>query len=183
MEDKKSKETKQTKKRRSYRKAHLEHFHRNVAGEYIYDGPTRGWGSPRGKNLRLLWLCALVALAAALAGGCIPGCGMERQPWTLVPYVVTLMLAFVQVWKLYRLTEGGDPVREYVWTATVKPLPIFSVLTAAFAGVAALTELVSLFLPGFSGRIYAGILYILLELLVFVASMAQRRLILRLEWT
>lgn len=183
MEDKKPKEPKETKKRRSYRKSHLEHFHRNVAGEYFYDGPTRGWGSPRGKNLRLLWLCALVALVAAVAGGCIPGCGMEQQFWTLVPYVVALMLSIAQVWKLYRLTDGGDPVREYVWTATVKQLPVISVLTAAFAGVAAVTELVSLFLPGFSGRIYAGILYILLELLVFAASMAQRRLILRLEWT
>ena len=97
--------------------------------------------------------------------------------------MLALLFAFVQIWKLYRLTDGGDPVRDYVWTSTVKPLPVLSILTATFAGVAMVAELVNLFLPGFSGRIYAAILYILLELLVFAASMALRRLILRLEWT
>lgn len=179
MEAKKPKE----KKRRSYRKAHLEHFHRNVAGEYVYDGPTRSWGSPRGKNLRLLWLCALVALAAAVAGGCIPDCGMEQYPWSLLPYGAALLLSFVQLWKLWRLTDGGDPVREYVWMATVKPLPVLSLLTAICAGVAAAAELVNLFLPDFSGKIFAGIFYMLLEVLVFVTSVVIRQRILRLEWT
>lgn len=176
-------EEKKPKKRRSYRKAHLEYFHRNVAGEYVYEGPVRHWSSPRGKNLRRLWLGGVLSLAAALAGGCVPWCGMEQYPWSLLPYVAALVLSFAQIWKLWRLTDGGDPVREYVWTATVKQLPVISILTAIFAGVAAVAELVNLFLPEFPGRIYAGILYILLELLVFVASMVLRRLILRLEWT
>lgn len=183
MEDKKPKETKQTKKRRSYRKAHLEHFHRNVAGEYIYDGPTRGWGSPRGKNLRRLWLCTVVDLAAAVAGGCIPGCGMEQQFWTLIPYVVALLLSIVLAWKLFQLNDGGNPVREYVWNRTAKIMPVLHILTAVFAGVAAVTEAISLFLPGSSGSIYAGILYILLELLVFMASIVQHWLLSRLKWT
>lgn len=180
MEDKKSQKPK---KKRHFRRAYLEDFHRNVAGEYIYSGPTHRWASPRGKNLRLLWLCGGVALCAALAGGCVPGCAMERYFWSLIPYVLTLLFSGIQLWKLYRLTEGGDPVRDYVWTATVKPLPVLNILTAIFAGVAAAAELVNLFLPVFTGRIYAAILYILLELLVFVVSMVQRRLILRLEWT
>lgn len=174
---------KKPKKKRAFGRAYLKDFHRNVAGEYIYSGPTHHWASPRGKRLRQMWLWAGLALAAGLAGGCLPGCAMEQYPWSLVPYVLALLFAFVQIWKLYRLTDGGDPVRDYVWTSTVKPLPVLSILTATFAGVAMVAELVNLFLPGFYGRIYAAILYILLELLVFAASMALRRLLLRLEWT
>ena len=70
-----------------------------------------------------------------------------------MPYTVTLVLSFVQAWKLYKLTEGGDPVREYVWKSSTGWLPPLGLLTAASALVTAAAELVNLFLPGFSGNI------------------------------
>ena len=84
VEGKKPEEKSEKKKKRPFRKAYLDDFHRNVAGEYIYTGPTRAWGSPRGRTLRRLWPLALLALAAAVAGGCIPGCGMEQYPLSLI---------------------------------------------------------------------------------------------------
>ena len=176
MEEKKNKNT------RPFRRAYLEDFHRNVAWEYIYTGPTHAWASPRGKSLAKLWLCAVVGLAAALAAGCVPDCRMEQQPWALAPYMLALLFAGVQVWKLYRLTDGGDPVRDYVWKASVKPLPVLGIVTAVFAGIAAVAELINLLLPGFDGKIFAAIVYILLELLVLAVSLLLRRWVLRLEW-
>ena len=77
--------------------------------ENIFTPDPPGLGQPPGRTLRRLWPLALLALAAAVAGGCIPGCGIEQYPWSLVPYTVTLVLSFVQAWKLYKLTEGGRP--------------------------------------------------------------------------
>lgn len=182
VDGKKPEEKSEKKKKRPFRKAYLDDFHRNVAGEYIYTGPTRAWGSPRGRTLRRLWPLALLALAAAVAGGCIPGCGMEQYPWSLVPYTVTLVLSFVQAWKLYKLTEGGDPVREYVWKSSAGWLPPLGLLTAASALVTAAAELVNLFLPGFSGNISMVIVFLLLKLTVAAASLLMRRTVLRLEW-
>ena len=176
-------EEKKPKKKRPFRRAYLEDFHRNVAGEYIYTGPTHTWVSPRGKSLAKLWLCGIGGLVAALAAGCIPDCRMEQRPWALIPYVLALLFAGIQIWKLYRLTDGGDPVRDYVWKASVKPLPVLGILTAALAGIAAAAELVNLLLPGFDGKILAAILYILLELLVLVTALFLRRWVLRLKWS
>ena len=74
-------------------------------------------------------------------------------------------------------------MRDYVWKASVKPLPVLGILTAALAGIAAAAELVNLLMPGFDGKILAAILYILLELLVLVTALFLRRGVLRLEWS
>ena len=38
------------KKKRRGRRAYLEDFHQNVAGEYIYTGQTHAWKAPREKR-------------------------------------------------------------------------------------------------------------------------------------
>lgn len=173
---------KEPKKRRFFHRAELDDFHLNAAGEYIYTGPVHAWVSPRGKSLGKLWLCAGLAMLAVLAGGCIPGCAMEQRRWVLLPYLLALLSSGVQLWKVYRLTDGGDPVREYVWKASVSQLPLFGVLTSAFAAAAAAAELANLFLPGFSGRACAAVLFTVLALLALAASWLLRRTVRRLKW-
>ena len=133
------------KKKRRGRRAYLEDFHQNVAGEYIYTGQTHAWKAPRGKTLRKLWLCAIAAIGAAVAAGCVPNTGMERRVWALIPYVLMLISSGVQGWLLYKLTDGGDPVRDYVWKASVPRLPAAGIVTGILAFTSIVTEIANIF--------------------------------------
>ena len=139
------------KKKRRGRRAYLEDFHQNVAGEYIYTGQTHAWKAPRGKTLRKLWLCAIAAIGAAVAAGCVPNTGMERRVWALIPYVLMLISSGVQGWLLYKLTDGGDPVRDYVWKASVPRLPAAGIVTGILALASIVTEIANIFAPTDTG--------------------------------
>jgi len=170
-------------KKRKGRRAYLEDFKPNAAGEYIYYGAHYAWGGGRKRTLARLWLLSAASFCVSLANGCIPGTGMDGRPYVVLPYVAALIGAFSQLWAVGRLSSGGDPLREYVYEATVKKLPLRAVLTAVCAGVAILGELAGVVLTQFSGGILFAILFMALETVVLAASFLLRRTILRLEWT
>ncbi len=170
-------------KKRRGRRAYLDDFQKTASGDYVYVGKSFAWRSQRKPALIRLWRCSAVSSAAALAAGCIPNVGMERGcAWVLLPYVGALIAAFSALWAVGRLSNGGDPVREYVYKATVKQLPVRTILTEIFSGVAILGEVVSFFLPSFTGKIPWGCLFIGLEGLTFAAAEVARRTTVRLEW-
>ena len=63
------------------RREHLNDFHLNVAGEYVYDGALYACQSDDAKQHRIkraVWGMAAILIAAVLAGGCIPAPGMQN---------------------------------------------------------------------------------------------------------
>lgn len=170
------------KKKRRGRRAYLEDFHQNVAGEYIYTGQTHAWKAPRGKTLRKLWLCAIAAIGAAVAAGCVPNTGMERRVWALIPYVLMLISSGVQGWLLYKLTDGGDPVRDYVWKASVPRLPAVGIVTGILALASIVMEIVNIFAPNFAGTLPFALGLIGLEVLAGATSVVLSRTVKGLEW-
>jgi hypothetical protein len=100
----------------------------------------------------------------------------------LAPYVASLLGAASQIWGIYRLTSGGDPLRDYDWEASVGKLPMRSILTAIFAGVAILAEIVTVILPAYQAKIGSAILFIVLEAAVLAGAVLVRRAILHLKW-
>lgn len=170
-------------KKRRGRRAYLDDFQKNAAGEYIYTGKTYAWGSDRKRSLLRLWLFAGAALCAAVAGGCIPGTGMDGRAYVVLPYVLALIGAFSLCWGVGRLTDGGEPLRGYVYDATVKKLPVRAVLTAVLAGIAFLGELANVIFSQFFGRLFFAFLFMAFEVVILAAALLLRRTILRLEWT
>lgn len=175
-------EEKKEKKRRG-RRAYLNDFQVNVAGEYIYTGKVYRWGSDRKGALLRMWTFGLGAMAAAVAAGCIPGTGMEGAAWALLPYVVSLIAACTCVYAVGRLSFAGTEVREYVFQASVDQLPIRCMVTAIAASVAILGEIVNLFLPSFAGNLAGGILLMVLEGAILGFSVLLRGVVVRLKWT
>ena len=171
------------KKKRPHRRDYLNDFKLNVAGEYIYTGKVLHWSADRKRTLALLWALSLGACAAAVAGGCIPGTGMENSAWVLLPYVAGLICAFVCLYTVAKLAFAGEKVREYIFKGSVEKLPLRTLMTAIFSAIAVLGELVNLFLPIFRGKIWAGILFMGLEAAICAASILLRRAVVRLEWT
>lgn len=170
------------KKKRRGRRAYLDDFHQNVAGEYIYTGQTHAWKSKRSTALLKLWACGVIALASAVAAGCIPHTGMERRVWALIPYVVMLAATCVQGWFLYKLTEGGNPVRDYVWKASVQRLPATGIVIAILALLTIGTEIANIYAPGFAGTVPFALLLIGLDVLTGAASVVLSRTAKGLEW-
>lgn len=170
-------------KKRKGRRAYLEDFKPNAAGEYIYYGTHYAWCGGRKRPLRRLWLLSAAGFCASLVNGCIPGTGMDGRPYVVLPYVAALIGSFSQLWAVGRLSGGGDPLREYVYDATVKKLPLRAILTAVCAGVAILGELAGMIFTPFSGKIPFAILFMALETVALAAAFLLRRTILRLEWT
>ena len=66
------------KKKRPHRRAYLNDFKRNVAGEYVYTGKHFRWQQEPKPVLLRMWLQGGIAALAALANGCIPNTGMDR---------------------------------------------------------------------------------------------------------
>lgn len=170
------------KKKRRGRRAYLEDFHQNVAGEYIYTGQTHAWKAPRGKTLLKLWLCAIAAIGAAVAAGCVPNTGMERRVWALIPYVLMLISSGVQGWLLYKLTDGGNPVRDYVWKASVPRLPAVGIVTCILALASIMTEIANIFAPNFAGTLHFALGLIGLDVLAGATSVVLSRTVKGLEW-
>lgn len=170
------------KKKRRGRRAYLEDFHQNVAGEYIYTGQTHAWKAPRGKTLWKLWLCAIAAIGAAVAAGCVPNTGMERRVWALIPYVLMLISSGVQGWLLYKLTDGGDPVRDYVWKASVPRLPAAGIVTGILALASIVTEIANIFAPNFAGTLPFALGLTGLDVLAGATSVVLSRTVKGLKW-
>lgn len=170
-----------TKKRRN-RRAYLDAFRRDAAGKYIYTGDVYRWGTPRRPVLVRLWLYGIGTFAAELAAGCVPGTKIEALWWVLIPYAAGLIFAGVLLWHIYELTDGGDPVPEFVWQKTAGRLPWFSVATAVCAGVAGAAEFVQIWLPGFAGQRLAGGIAVLLAWAALALCILIRRQLSRIAW-
>lgn len=170
-------------KKRKGRRAYLNDFKVNVAGEYVYTGKHYRWDSDRKRALCWMWGLGLVGIAAGVLAGCIPGTGMEGAAWALLPYVISLLASFSCVYAVGRLSFGGESVREYVYEATVKQLPVRCMVTAIAAGVAITGETVNLFLPSFAGKNAFAVILIALEGVILAASVLLRVAVVRLKWT
>ena len=170
------------KKRRSY----LDHFHKNAAGEYIYSGEYYdydGGGKPFRRAMAELWLCCGLAVAATVAGGCIPVPGMSHCAYVLLPYVIAIIAAFSVVWSLGQLAAGGMSLREYIYAATVRRLPRRFLITAVFSGLTVLGEGVYLILHGPGDRLGFAVVFLVLGMVAAGAATTGKILLSGLSWS
>ena len=172
-------------KKRQGRRAHLNDFYRDVAGNYVYTGTCyvcRAADGERAALLRRLWLLTAVMAAAVVAGGCISAPGMSRCFYVLLPYMIALVAAISCLWTIGELTGGGDPLRQYVHDATVLKLPGRAMVSAVAALACISGEIVSCALNGADGEIGALIAFFLLLAVGAGAMVLLRRRICGAVW-
>lgn len=174
------------KKKRSGRRAYLDNFRRSASGEYIYTGDyytyINSGGKPRKRALAELWAPAAACAAASLASGCLSANGAGNCIYVLLPYILELALAASVVWGMAKLSSGGDPIREYVYEASVPKLPRRAAACAIFALAGLVGEGVFLLLHGFGGKTAATLVYLALKLAAASIAMVFRGNIKRFEW-
>ena len=98
------------------RREHLNDFHLNVAGEYVYGGALYACQSSEEKQHRIkraVWGMAAILIVAVIAGGCIPAPGMQNCFYVLLPYLGEFLGAASVIWALAKLGMDWGTVREY----------------------------------------------------------------------
>ena len=160
-------------KKRQGRRAHLNDFYRDVAGNYVYTGTCyvcRAADGERAALLRRLWLLTAVMAAAVVAGGCISAPGMSRCFYVLLPYAAEVGLTGSVVWAMTR------------WQAREYPMRGRCLAEAVLAGAGIIAETVYLILSGSGGRGAMAAVYLLLKAVSLAAALFARYLVRQSVW-
>lgn len=174
------------KKKRGGRRAHLNDFHVDLAGNYVYTGNhyafvAQGRELPRVR--RELWGLTAAILMGVFAGGCSDAPAMLNCWYVILPYAAETVAAVSVLWAMVRLSREGDPLREYVYKATAKALPHRAMLCMISAGLGFATMLLYLMLnDAFGVKTASALMYLLLKLLVGGGAWLLWRYTLVLHW-
>ncbi len=163
----------------------LEYFQRNAAGEYIYTGKHMSYVSAEKSRKRLLlelWGLGTAGTACLLAGGFLPIRSFRGCIYVLLPYVIALIAAISCLWTVGELTGGGEPMRQYIYDATVLKLPDRAMVSAVAALSCILGEIVSCILNGADGAAGTLIAFFLLLAIGTGAMALLRRCIRCAKW-
>lgn len=169
---------------RKKRRSKLELFQRNAAGEYIYTGGHMRYADakkPRRRMLAELWAMGLLGTLCFLAGGFLPVPGFTGCFYVLGPYVAALIAAAGSLWTLGELTGAGDPIRQYVYDATVLRLPVWALIAGITGGMCVLGE--GLYLIKNGGGLGIAAAFLVLEAVGTTAMLLFRSTIRRGKWT
>ena len=134
------------------RREHLNDFHLNVAGEYVYDGALYACQNDDAKqrrSKRAVWGMAAILTVVVAAGGCIPAPGMQNCFYVLLPYLGEFLGAASVIWALAKL------------------------------GVC---ELIFFFVNDHAGQTFFALLYVLLKLIALLSVLVLRAEIMQAEW-
>ncbi len=167
------------------RRSHLDDFHRNAAGEYVYEGAhyvcTAG-AAARGRLVRRLWALGALMAAATVAVGCVDAPGLDGCVWLLLPYVAEVAAVGSVVWALCRLSAGGARLRAYVYRASIKALPGRAIASAVTAAIGLCAEALFLVLNGAGERLPAAVVVFANQAIITAAALVLRRAVQRTAW-
>lgn len=172
-------------RRPSRRRQNLEQFKRGEDGKFAYAGVFLAYREgrlPRRRLLKYLGLLAAFSAACVLGGGFLPAAGMRRGFLIVLPYILSLALTAVVLFKTCRLCLAGDPLREYVYEATALMLPALSAAAAILCGVTVLAEICHVLFRGFEGHTAATVCFAALELAAGIALVPFGKLLKTAKW-
>ncbi|MGN0292366.1 MAG: hypothetical protein ACI4D3_00010 [Lachnospiraceae bacterium] len=173
----------ETKKKK--RRAYLDSFQKNEAGKYDYTGNNyffEGTDDELRCSLMKLWGLCVVLMGSLIAAGCISVPGMDNCFYVLLPYVAALMAGVSVFWALCRMTSGKNPLKEYVYEASVVKLPERAVMTVFLAVVTLIGEVIYICMHGMEGKTAGFCVFMLLESAAAGAVLVMRREIQHMNW-
>lgn len=165
------------------KKSALEQYQKNAAGEYIYTGKTLSYvdtGKSRKKAMIELGCLTGGMTLCSIGVGLFPAPGTVNTFYVLIPMILEIILSFTCLWAVGQMVTGGDPMKEYVYDASVKPLPGRLTATMVFALLTVLCEIIYLILNGGWGAAVMAVL--LLEGAAAGLAQVTKRTISGLEW-
>ena len=167
------------------RRAYLNDFKKNEQGNYEYQGDLYYWKGEKEslkKEMMILWLIGIGMLAALVLAGCVDAPGAMNSFSVVLPYTISFVFGISTVWGLWRLFEGGNPLRAYVYKASVEQIPIRCMGTVVCAMAVLVGEII--FLIRHFGEENPGkaLLFLLLEGVGMVFAIVLRKRAIKMVW-
>ena len=173
------------KKKRSGRKAYLNDFQPNLAGEYTYTGLHYRYAGeamtyPKARAYTIF--SALVMILGLLAPGFVSAGGMGNCFYVLIPYMAEAISVFVTMFAVYKMLSGGEKLREYIYEKSIPRIPRGCVCCSAFAAIGFVCSMIYSAINGIGGSTLEAAVLIIGKCLGVSAPLAMRKHILGLVW-
>lgn len=170
-------------KRNFSKRGYLSYFVKNAAGEYIYTGKLYSLeGKKYGEFTAYLSVFSVFALISSIVSGVIPVPGMLNSFYVIIPYILEISLTLSVVWAAARFIANKKPLREYVYDATVKALPVRALFAAIFSLAGIISETVFIILNGTGEKTLLCVCLYLLKAAVAVSMFLLRRYVNKTVW-
>ncbi|MBR1811211.1 MAG: hypothetical protein IJ766_06145 [Clostridia bacterium] len=172
-------------KNRPSRRTYLNDFKRDASGRYIYRGRYLAFDGAEKRRKRLLAkLCVLafVSVLAVIGAGSLDTAGMDNTFYVLIPYMGEIAFTAALVWATVRLCISGEPLREYIYKATVDRLPKLGFALAISAAVTLICAGIYLTLNGFGGKAVLCVTYLLLQIVIIFVSFLHIKALKKARW-
>lgn len=175
------------KKKRKGRRAYLNDFYTDVSGNTVYTGKMltyHGRLPYPAARLRIGFYCGLV-FACVFAVACLPAPSMlgYGKTYVMLPFIFEAIGLLLTVWAAVRMLYHGESLREYVYEASAKKLPWWLEMTAFFAAVSAVCNVIYVALNGFGGQVGLSLLLIVLHILAAVFALLGIRFLRQITWS
>ena len=167
------------------RRAYLNDFKKDEKGNYEYQGDLYYWAGEKDalrKELMILWILCSAMVALIITAGCVEAPGSMNSFYVVLPYTISFVCGVTTAWGMWRLFEGGNPLRAYNYKASVEQIPVRSIGIMICAGAAALGEIVFLFRSRFENHVGKSILFVLLEVAAVLFAAILRKKVMKMPW-
>lgn len=177
---------KKSKRKRWNRAAKASQFTRGAGGEMVYVGrhyAFRGDQDSYRRDMRLNIALAAVTAVAEVAGGMMPVPALFNTWYVIAPYMLTVLAVASLVWAVCRMAYWGNPLREYVYDATVKQLPIRLTLTMILSMCTLCGQIAYMLTHSMqAGQYLCSFAFLGLQVVVFVCAYLWKRKKFQLLW-
>lgn len=160
------------------RKAYLNDFKKNAQGEYEYQGNLYQWKVSKEEQIKeqvILWIFCAGMLSALMTSVCLNAPGTLNCIYVLLPAAVSFVFGISVTWGMWKLTFAGNPMREYVYKATIEALMLRTIYVTVSAGAAALGEVIYLVLHGAGEKLSGAVVFLLSEGIGFLFAVMIRK--------
>ncbi len=154
--------------------SYLSDYKQNAEGKYIYTGIYYSVNGERKKQIIISALYGAALIVTVLVSGLMNAGGMSNTFYVIIPYILEVSALFALIWNDVRLVYSGGKLKEYVYTAVSKFLPLSAVLLSVFSFIGLICSFLFLILNGTEGKTFQCIVYLVLKFITGITALCAR---------